>query len=266
VKVRQDDQDRQKILDWLTPVDYTPQQNDYINKRQPGTCQWFLDSVEYQSWLNINKQTLFCPGIPGTGKTILTSIVVNDLCKRFHNDATVGIAYVYCNYKQKDDQKADDLIASLLKQLTQSQSSLPKYIKSLYNSHRDRRTRPSFDEILRTLQFVTGMYSRVFIFVDALDECRLPDGSRTKLLSELFALQSNCKANIFATSRFVPEITEKFEGCLSLEIRAREEDVRRYLDSRISDFPAFVLRNVDLQEEIKTEVAKAVDGMYVTST
>ena len=32
VKQRQDDQDRQKILDWITPVNYGPQQSDYIRR------------------------------------------------------------------------------------------------------------------------------------------------------------------------------------------------------------------------------------------
>ena len=74
-----------------------------------------------------------------------------------------------------------------------------------------------------------------------------------------------CEANIFATSRFIPEITEKFEGSISLEIRASDEDVRRYLDGHMSQLPAFVKRSPDLQEEIKTEIIKAVEGMYVPS-
>jgi hypothetical protein len=28
-----------KILDWLTPIDYSPQQTDYIRRRQPGAGQ-----------------------------------------------------------------------------------------------------------------------------------------------------------------------------------------------------------------------------------
>jgi hypothetical protein len=44
---------------------------------------------------------------------------------------------------------AEDLLASLLKQLTQEQSSLPDSVKALYDQHRDKRTRPSFDEISR---------------------------------------------------------------------------------------------------------------------
>ena len=62
---------------------------------------------------------LFCPGIPGAGKTILTSIVVDDLTTRFSNDPSVGIAYVYCNFRRRDEQKAEELFASLLKQLMQ---------------------------------------------------------------------------------------------------------------------------------------------------
>jgi hypothetical protein len=88
-----------KVLDWLTLVDYGPQQTDYIRRRQPGTGQWLLDSPEFQTWLNTENQTLFCPGIPGAGKTILTSIVVEELTTRFSNDPTIGIAYIYCNFR-----------------------------------------------------------------------------------------------------------------------------------------------------------------------
>src|SRR6266702_6012814 len=85
VKQRQDDQDRQKIFDWLTSVDYGPQQSDYIRRRQAGTGQWLLDSKEFNEWLDQGKQTLFCPGIPGAGKTIITSIVVHYLHDKFRS-------------------------------------------------------------------------------------------------------------------------------------------------------------------------------------
>lgn len=263
VKNKLDDQEMQSILDWLTPVDYGPQQSDYLKRRQPGTSQWLLASAEFQLWLETGKQTLFCPGIPGAGKTILTSIVVDDLGKRYGSNTAIGIAYIYCNSWRKGEQKLEDLLASLLKQLSQEQLSLSDSVEALYNHHKDKRTRPSFDEISISLQSVAAMFSRTFIIIDALDECQESDHCRTKFLTELFNLQVTCRANVFATSRFIPEITRKFVGSTTLEVRANDEDVRVYIDSHISELPAIVLSSSDLQEEIKNEIVNAIDGMYV---
>lgn len=49
---------------------------------------------------------------------------------------------------------------------------------------------------------------------------------------------------------------------MSLEIRADDSDVRKYLDNQILHLSSFVQRRLDLQEDIKTVVVKAVDGMY----
>jgi hypothetical protein len=90
------------------------------------------------------------------------------------------------------------------------------------------------------------------------------DGGRRKFLSELLELQKKVGANLFATSRFIPDITNVLEEKgVKMEINASEEDVRRYLDGHVTRLPSFVLRSLNLREEIKTEIVKAVRGMYV---
>jgi hypothetical protein len=145
----------------------------------------------------------------------------------------------------------------------QEQSSVPEDVKTLYERHRDKRTQPSIEEISKALQSVIAGYSRSFIAIDALDECQASDGGRKQLLSEIFNHQDKTGANLFATSQFIPEIKREFEGSLLLEIRASDEDVERYLDSYMSLLPSFVAYNFELQNEIKTEIIKAVNGMYV---
>lgn len=250
-----------EILDWLTPIDFSPQNNDYIKRRQPGTGQWILDSIEFQSWINMNNQTLFCPGIPGAGKTILASLVIDHLCRRYQSDPTIGIAYIYCNFRQQDDQTVEKLLANLLKQLSRDQSVLPSQVKDIHDQHRVRNTRPSCDEIMKTLCSVASMYSKIFIVIDALDECSGSNGCRPYLLSEIFNFQARTEANILATSRFVQAIEKEFEGCPKLEICASESDIRMYLNGQMPQL--FHSPSPALQQEIETEISRTADGMFL---
>jgi hypothetical protein len=261
VKQRQYAKDNQVILNWITLTDYGPQQSDFLRRRQSGTGQWLLDSEKYQTWLNGNQETLFCPGIPGSGKTILTSIVIDDLFSKFQSEATVGIAYIYFNFRRKDEQTIEDLLASILKQLAQSQSAPPESVQELYDQHRIKRTRPSLGELLKVLRLVVTTYSQVFIIVDALDECQISGGCRSRFLSEMFNLQTAIKANIFATSRPILDIKHEFRGCMSQEILAHDEDVRKYLEGHMSELPTFVPKRPDLQQQIKDGISNAAEGM-----
>lgn len=257
----QDDQEHRTILDWFSPVNYATQQTDYISRREPGTGQWLLNSPEFQSWVTLPKQTLFCPGIPGAGKTILTSIMIDELYVQHGNKSNIGIAYIYFNFRRHHEQRLEDILASLLKQLAMGLPSLPDIMKVLYNKHRQRETRPSLDELSRNLHSVTSQYTKVFIIIDALDECQSMDESRDRLLSEIFNLQTKSDLSFLATSRSIPEIMARFEGNPSLEIQASSQDVQRYLRGHLRRLPRFVSQSTELQDEIITDITKAVDGM-----
>jgi Cdc6-like AAA superfamily ATPase len=217
--------------------------------------------------------TLFCPGFPGVGKTILTSVVVNHLRSKLQegdvqsdgdrDDSDIGIAYLYCNFRRQYEQKAEDLLASLLKQLSEGRGSIPDSVKTLYDKHKVKQTRPSIEEISKSLQSIITLYSRVFIIVDALDECQAGD-SRRRFLTELFHLEAKSGANLFATSRFIPEIVKVFCKSVVLEIRASKEDIERYLEGQMRLLLSFDDWSLPLRREVKTRISDVVDGMYVT--
>jgi hypothetical protein len=259
LKQRQVDEDRRDVLNWLTPTEYSTQQHDLFRRRQEGTGQWLLDSPEYKTWLQEAGQTLLCPGIPGAGKTILASIAIDSLTTGFHTDPSVGIAYIYCNFRRQDEQTVDHFLAALLKQLAENQPPPAKTMTELSNRHKKKRTWPLLEEISAALRSVTCAYSRVFIVIDALDECS--DECRARLLSEAVRLQADCKVNILVTSRFIPETTDKFVNSISLEIRARDADVQSYLVGRLSQLPTFVRDDRHLQQEIATQIVDAASGM-----
>jgi len=187
--------------------------------------------------------------------------VIDNLINQHCSNPTVGIAYIYCNFRRKDGQKLNDLLASILKQLSETKSSLPEAAEELYKRHSSKRTRLSTDELSKTLQSIAGSYLTAFIVVDALDECQMSESCRTRFLDECFALQDRCGAKLFITSRFLPRITERFSKKDLLEIRAKKDDIERYLEGRISKLAGFVQRDRHLQKEIIKEISEAVDGM-----
>lgn len=257
----QDDQEREAILNWLSPVTYATKQSDYIRRRQPGTGQWLLDSPELQAWLVKPKQTLFCPGVPGAGKTIFTSILIEELHSLYGHKSDVGIAFVYCNFKRHEEQDLEHLLASLLRQLAQSKSSVPESLKLLYNYHRNKDSRLSIDDICKVLSLASEDFSRVFIVIDALDECLTSNRLRARALDEIFKLQTRHSLSFLATSRLIPEIATKFDQAPSLEICASNPDVMTFLTANLNKLPSFVSRNPELQHEIIKKITEAASGV-----
>jgi Cdc6-like AAA superfamily ATPase len=232
-----------------------------FHKRQKGTGEWFLKSAPFIEWLEGKKKTLFCPGIPGAGKTMVASIVVNHLKTSFPDDRT-GTAFLYCIYKRENDQKVGDLLASLLGQLAVQQSTVPKSIRELYGKHRKgEKPRLSQSEIREELCNIVKAYSRTFIVNDALDECKT-DRIRNELLSEICKLQEGSDIRLMVTLR--PSIhLERPSSATELGIRAHKEDIEEYLSGRMPDLCRVVQDNNELQCKIKAHILTLVDGMYV---
>jgi len=200
----------------------------------------------------------------------MASIVVEHLWKTFPEQAfpdhKTGIAVLYCSYKGGEEQRDVKFLSALLKQLAQGQQLIPEPVKSLYDLHEKRRSRPSLEEISASLLAVIQSYSQVFVTIDGLDECRDDDDTRTKLLSTIRNLQTLSKVKLMATSRFIVKIEKEFEKDIRIDVRASNEDVERYLDSQMSRLPSCVSERPNLQQRIKTEITKAVDGMLVASS
>lgn len=252
--------DRLDIIRWLSPIDHALQQHDKISRRQIGTCEWFLRSQVYKNWLYLKGEVLFCPGIPGAGKTILSSVVVADLWQICGEDSSIVAVYFFCEFGQQREQTVDAIMLSLLKQLVESRPEPSSYILALYDRFGEGRKRPLHADIMAALLCEIDLYAKVFILVDALDECRVS----TELLSELFKLQEQSKFNLIATSRPIPEIKALFEGKSWIAIHASNEDVQTYLDAQMRKSPKFTKFDLSLQNEVKMKITESVQGMYVS--
>jgi hypothetical protein len=54
---------RRDFLDWLSPINFLPQQEDISQRRHLETGKWLLVNPHFQAWESGSGKTLWCHGI-----------------------------------------------------------------------------------------------------------------------------------------------------------------------------------------------------------
>ncbi|KAI9684579.1 MAG: hypothetical protein M1822_005667 [Bathelium mastoideum] len=250
------------VMQWLSPIDFSAQQQDIISRRQDGTAQWFIDSPEFKSWLQGSDKTLFCPGIPGAGKTMLAAVAIDHLYRVAYSNH-VGVTYLFCSYKAQVDQSTHNLLAALSRQLVLGRPDLAAPVAELHNQHSKRGTKLSLDELMQVLQKTCSSYKTTYMVIDALDECSNTNVVRDKFIQKLRQLQAESNVRLLLTSRNLPDITKFFRSDPQLEVRASDEDVRCFVISQIPLLPNCIQRSDELKNDVQNKIVESVDGMFL---
>lgn len=67
LRLSQGQEEREAVLQWLSPLNFAPQQSELSGRRQEGTGKWLLQSPEFQEWVSGEGKSLVCQGMPGAG-------------------------------------------------------------------------------------------------------------------------------------------------------------------------------------------------------
>ncbi|KAI9721649.1 MAG: hypothetical protein M1828_005016 [Chrysothrix sp. TS-e1954] len=254
---------RTSILSWLSPLPMTQIHQTFSDQAEKGSGKWFLADPTFQDWKNGNKKRLWCCGIPGAGKTVMASIVVNYLRQdRPENPkGRIGVSFVYLKYNETD-QTLDNVLSSLLKQLLHDVDDIHPRVSGLYEQHRDRNTSLTSEEIFETLLTIIESHEEVFCVIDALDECS--EELRWELVEKLEDLGP--KLRVLITSRILDSIAEELEAYARVEIRANKADIELFIEHQIRrnrNLRKIVDRSPSLREDIKVGVYNTAQDMFL---
>ena len=191
---------------------------------------------------------------------MLASLVIDHL-GRSPGEEIPATTYIYCDYKRQDEQTPINLTASITRQLLQHQESIPEHILKIYNRHKSKSTRPSFEEVLEILKHSIVRLTRVYLIVDALDELGNAGQVRQNFIGRLRLLQDLYHFNLMTTSRYIPSLAQELQNSLCIDIRASPDDIRKYVQGHISDLANCVRKDIWLQETIANSIASVVEGM-----
>ncbi|KAF2818007.1 ankyrin [Mytilinidion resinicola] len=263
---------REKILRWLPGADTSSNYQAAQEQHHKGTCSWLFGTPEYREWKSSPRTFLWLYGIPGCGKTVMSSTVIPDLNGKYEPQNIPIVTYFYFSFGSKRD--GTNFLASLIQQLlSQSRDyQFPEELRQLYRRKQDGNAAPSSKDLVPILKIILESFSRigldVFVIIDGLDECPKGDTRNAVLghLNSVAAFDCNC-LHLLVASRPEHDIKKALEPLLTFkplsidEIHVRS-DVALYVQHEISDDPKLRKWEGKLAREIVLTLVEKSNGMF----
>lgn len=266
-------------MDWLSSQPYHDHHADIQPKVLTGTCQWVVQHPEFSKWQNDSKNSLlWLHGTQGSGKSCLTSTVIDEIMKASETSDMHALAYFYCSRNTAEPQRANpqSILACIARQLSrqsQAQPIAPPTL-ALYNKLHSRdgsRGIPSITDLSCLIRELTELYDRSLIVVDALDEC--DQDTRWELVEALESITGSASlVKVFVSSREEGDLRLSLQTHSGLQVTSleNEDDVRKFVEFETERLVAkkqllAYIRKKETKEElinlIKEDVTSKANGM-----
>jgi hypothetical protein len=154
--------------------------------------------------------------------------------------------YIFFDYKDVQNQTAEKVIASLLKQLIFSIKTIPSTLQRMYNEAKSGSPRPILSDFVDI--FIAQAKSASFVVLfDAFDECQQQGIVCSQIIQKMYA--SKIKISITHRPHVLQSPEFDFKEFTKMEIRAQGEDIENYIS-----------RQLEIEERAKrlTEIFKTV--------
>ena len=190
--------------------------------------------------------------------------MIDSLCDRAAEE-DIAVAGLYCDFLAQQEQTVTNIMGAILKQLVGRGDVQEDLRKAFQKAKREFGGRgPQLADLMRMLRTTIASMPRVFICIDALDECL------SKYLPELLGslrdiVRESPTAKIFFTGR--PHVREDlqryFTKAIVIPISPNTDDIRDYVKMRLDRDPEPEAMSNDLREDIVRMILEKISDMCV---
>ncbi|KAJ7227586.1 hypothetical protein B0H12DRAFT_1193209 [Mycena haematopus] len=230
----------EKLEKWLrSPPDMAQKQHDMQKFRKEGTGCWFLDGSAFVNWQDY-PGSLWIQGTSGTGKSVLSSTVIDKLIgdRQLFKDLrkSSAVAFFYFDFATKDGRTVEAALRRIVLQLS-AQSTYPYRALKKQHDLLNGQALPKYQDLRHILEDLLTELGRVYIVLDALDEC---DDSELDQLMDLVTKLwrwTHTPLHLLITSQPRAAFTEAFETmpCVFLEAKLTEHDIKHFIVTELRD-------------------------------
>ncbi|KAL8807263.1 MAG: hypothetical protein Q9182_000768 [Xanthomendoza sp. 2 TL-2023] len=253
----------QKIHGWLNAPDPSSNHKKALATRHKDTGDWFIQSRSYVDWLSKSRSLLWLHGIPGCGKTILSSTIIHQTLEHSRPRSGAAVLYFYFDFNDTRKQQHEPMIRSLISQFSTCSAKTLTMLEALYSSNSDGKRQPTSQALLETLHHMLIACDEPHIVLDALDECE----ERDQLLDSIQKILGwpDTTSRILVTSRKEKDIEAALsplaaeDGTINIQSSVVDQ-IRVYIRSRLQSDPK-LSRWQNAHQEIENRLMQKADGM-----
>jgi Cdc6-like AAA superfamily ATPase len=257
-----------RICAWLAAPDPSINLAKARKEHLQGTGRWILEHSKFRDWITgAVTPSLWLHGKPGCGKTVLCSTIVDHVSDLYRDQPGTILVYFFFRFDDDEKRNSNSMIRSIITQLQQAAPQVHEPLCGLYSSCANGTRSPSPDQLRNTLRELIKPIPRVYIIVDALDECN----DREELLEfidQLFGWRLD-NLHILLTSRREEEmknmLTTWIDGSMTVSLQENvvDADIRAYLTHRLNNDKKLQKWSKidDLRHEIETTLMFKANGM-----
>jgi hypothetical protein len=194
---------------------------------------------------------------------VCSSTIIDDVWHHCQSHPSFAIAYFYFDFGDSEKQRSDNLIRSLVTQLSAHSLSCPDTLKALYSQNLNGQWQPNTDGLMVTLEHIIGGFEHVYVVLDALDECR--DQEQLLALVEEIVDWKIGKLHLLVTSRTERDIADCIgplvTAKINLDSTVVDADIKTHLRERLRNDSKLKRWPVKVHEQIEVVLMEGAHGM-----
>ncbi|TFK23788.1 hypothetical protein FA15DRAFT_694854 [Coprinopsis marcescibilis] len=251
-----------KILAWISDINYHAIQADNYRKRAAGTGKWAFEDPVISKWLKGAIHILWGVGMPGAGKTILSSIIIDHLTQRAKTNKRICVAFAFSRYTEPFT--GEEVLSGLLRQVVQDHPCALQFVKRKYEDHLLHGTRMPQAEVLEVLTaiFNSDLFDEKFCALDGLDEA-LAD-TQVDILDTV----SELPVNFLIMSRPLPLLKELVPEATLIDIKINDADIKQLIEEKLRRMATLrdLLKEEGMKEVVLRTVVEKSSGMFLVAS
>ncbi|KAH6677075.1 hypothetical protein B0J14DRAFT_506370, partial [Halenospora varia] len=255
--------ENQKVLHWLSTIDYSSNHEAACKKHHAPTGDWLFQHDDFKKWKEKNHNLLWLYGIPGCGKTVLSSTIIESLREECNNNPGDAISYFYFDFNDAEKQGTQSFISSLIVQLCQRLKDVPGDLMELHDKCETGQQIVTLPRLTTILKNTAHSFTDTYIVIDAIDECPRNDDGRNELLTTILDIKRS-GLQVLVTSRFETDIEEAFSSELSISIDKGlvDADIQLHVANELATNAKLKKWSSDIKDDIMKTLLKGSNGMF----